>query len=75
MIGYKVMLGDDEYKNDHYSNYIAEEKDEIIGEEARLLYVALTRCRKKLFLNMSGELAATNANTWKSLLGGNKSYV
>ena len=75
MIGYKVMLGDDEYKNDHYSNYIAEEKDEIVGEEARLLYVALTRCRKKLFLNMSGELAATNANTWKSLLGGNKSYV
>jgi len=76
LVGYKVMLGDDEYKNNYYSLYLNEEKDEIIGEEARLLYVALTRCKKGLYFNMAEGLAATeNVNTWKSLVGGVMSYV
>lgn len=76
LVGYKVMLGDDEYKNNYYSLYLNEEKDEIIGEESRLLYVALTRCKKGLYLNMSEGLAATEgANTWKSLVRGVMSYV
>lgn len=76
-VGYKVLLGDeDEYKNDIYSEYLNFEKDEIIGEEARLLYVALTRCKKKLYLNMGGNIAATEkTNTWKSLVGGIVEYV
>lgn len=76
-VGYKVLLGDeDEYKNDIYSDYLNFEKDEIIGEEARLLYVALTRCKKNLYLNMGGNMAATErSNTWKSLVGGVLEYV
>ena len=75
-VGYKIKLGDDEYKNDLYSLYLNEEKEEIIGEESRLLYVALTRCKKGLYLNMEEGLAATeSANTWKSLVGRVMSYV
>lgn len=76
MVGYKINLGEDEYKNSIYSLYLKDEKEEIKGEESRLLYVALTRCKKKLYLNMTGELAATGgANTWKSLVGEVISYV
>ncbi len=75
-VGYKVKLSDDEFKNDLYSVYLSEEKNEIIGEESRLLYVALTRCKKGLYLNMEEGLAATeSANTWKSLVGRVMSYV
>lgn len=75
-VGYKVFLGDDEYKNDIYSEYLLDEKNEIIGEESRLLYVALTRCKKNLYLNMEGNIAATEKrNTWKSLIGGVIEYV
>lgn len=75
-VGYKVFLGDDEYKNDIYSEYLLDEKNEIIGEESRLLYVALTRCKKNLYLNMEGNIAATERkNTWKSLIGGVVEYV
>lgn len=76
MLGYKIILGDDEFKNKIYSIYLKDEKEEIKGEETRLLYVAITRCKKKLYLNMTGELAATDgANTWKSLVGGVRNYV
>lgn len=75
-VGYRIILGDEEFKNGIYSQYLKDEKEEIKGEEARLLYVALTRCKKKLYLNMSGEHAATGGiNTWKSLVGGAISYV
>lgn len=71
-IGYKVVLGDneEEYKNDIYSKYLKEENNEILGEEARLLYVALTRCKSKLYLNMNKLYATEALNTWKSLIGG-----
>ena len=53
-----------------------DEKNEIIGEESRLLYVALTRCKRNLYLNMEGNIAATEKiNTWKSLVGGVIEYV
>ena len=72
-VGYKVLLGNDndEYKNNIYSEYLNSEKVEIIGEESRLLYVALTRCKRNLYLNIEGNIAATEKiNTWKSLVGG-----
>lgn len=77
-VGYKVLLGRDneEYKNNIYSSYLFDEKNEILGEESRLLYVALTRCKQKLYLNMDGTNAATaSTNTWKSLVGGVLEYV
>ncbi|NRY63822.1 UvrD-helicase domain-containing protein [Clostridium beijerinckii] len=74
-VGFKVKLGDDEYKNSYYSDYLKDEKSEIIGEEARLLYVAMTRCKRKLFLNAAGVIGTEGQNNWKSLIGGAKSYV
>lgn len=74
-IGYKVILGDDKYSNSNYSNYLKDEKSEIIGEEARLLYVAMTRCKKNLYLNSSGLSSTEGMNNWKSLIGGARTYV
>ena len=74
-IGYKVILGDDKYSNYNYSNYLKDEKSEIIGEEARLLYVAMTRCKKNLYLNSSGLSSTEGINNWKSLIGGARTYV
>jgi len=74
-IGFKVRLGDDEYNNNYYLDYLKDEKSEIIGEEARLLYVAMTRSKRKLFLNAAGVIGTEGQNNWKSLIGGAKSYV
>lgn len=74
-VGYKVRLGDAEYSNSNYSNYLKDEKSEIIGEEARLLYVAMTRCKKNLYLNSAGLAATEGINNWKSLIGGARTYV
>lgn len=72
-IGYKVYIEEDEYKN---SNYSKEKEDkEKIGEETRLLYVAMTRCKEKLFLNAAGIIASEGQNNWKNLIGGTKRYV
>lgn len=74
-IGFKVRLGEDEYTNSYYSDYLKDEKSEIIGEEARILYVAMTRCKRKLFLNASGVIGTEGQNNWKSLIGGARNYV
>lgn len=74
-IGYKVFIDENEYKNSYYSDFIKDEKAEIIGEEARLLYVAMTRCKKKLYLNADGIIASEGQNNWKSLIGGGRAYV
>ncbi|WP_142415570.1 UvrD-helicase domain-containing protein [Hathewaya massiliensis] len=50
-IGYLVNLDDLTLKNDVYSEFIVEENKEIIAEEIRLLYVALTRAKKTIHLN------------------------
>lgn len=74
-VGFKIRFGDDEYKNSYYKEYLKDEKSEIIGEEARLLYVAMTRCKKELYLNSSGLAATEGINNWKSLIGGARAYV
>lgn len=75
IVGFKVTFGDVEYKNSYYSDYLRNEKSEIIGEETRLLYVAMTRCKKRLYLNAGGVAATEGQNNWKSLIGGARSYV
>ncbi len=74
-IGFKVKFGNDEYMNSYYINYKKNEKEEIIGEEARLLYVAMTRCKNRLYLNAGGVVGTEGQNNWKSLIGGAVSYV
>lgn len=74
-VGFKIRLGDDEYKNSYYTTYLKDENSEIVGEEARLLYVAMTRCKRRLFLNSVGLSATEGINNWKSLVGGARTYV
>lgn len=50
-IGYSVDLDDLHLQNDIYNTFISEENNEIIAEEIRLLYVALTRAKKTIHLN------------------------
>ena len=78
LVGYKLHLGidEDEFRNDIYSKYIRDENLEVRGEESRLLYVALTRCKKNLYLNMDNAPVATaSPNSWKALVGGIVHYV
>ena len=74
-VGYCMYIDDTEYKNSYYSHYLKDEKHETIGEESRLLYVAMTRCKKKLYLNVDGVTASEGQNNWKSLIGGARNYV
>lgn len=74
-VGYKIKIDEDEYKNDFYSSSFKDENSEIIGEEARLLYVAMTRCKKRLYLNSPGLAATEGINNWKSLIGGGAAGV
>lgn len=74
-IGYKIFIDENEYTNSYYSDYIKDEKTEIIGEESRLLYVAMTRCKRKLYLNADGIIATEGQNNWKNLIGGGRGYV
>lgn len=74
-IGYSMDLYNNQFKNDFFSFYHEDEKKEIIGEETRLLYVALTRAKKKIFLNMKKLVATEKMNTWASLIGGSKKNV
>jgi|GEM_PF-1443035 len=52
-VGYSVKLEDVFIKNDIYTDNINEENKEIIAEEIRLLYVAVTRAKKSIHLNKS----------------------
>lgn len=74
-VGFRIKLGESDFKNSNYNNYLKDENSEIIGEEARILYVAMTRCKKKLYINSSGLTATEGLNNWKSLIGGARTYV
>lgn len=58
--GMKEMEG----KNNHYDGLETSELDEIVKEETRLLYVALTRAKNKIVLIRSG----VKPDTWGELL-------
>ncbi len=40
----------------------------MIGEEVRLLYVALTRARKAVYVNSSSQMNPYQAQCWSDLL-------
>jgi len=69
--GYDIKLDHQvEVRNDHYQSLRGEESSELIGEETRLLYVACTRARNKLFAFIQ-EFANDNGskpNSWQDLL-------
>lgn len=68
-IGYRMILGDNskEVSNDIYSNQRFDEKEEIIGEETRLFYVALTRAKKELYIHKKS-ITSSYINSWMTLI-------
>lgn len=74
-LGYRINLEDNEYKNNYFSEYLKDEKSEIIGEETRLFYVAATRCKKKLYLNTGDLTGNASINSWASLIAGGIEHV
>lgn len=70
-VGYCICFeeGEIEFKNDIYEDNISEENKEIIGEEIRLLYVALTRAKKSIHINKNRLVGNSGRiHNWMSLL-------
>lgn len=67
-LGYSIHWDDMEFENNYYNEYAGSEKKELIGEETRLLYVALTRARKAVYVNSSSPMNPYQAQCWSDLL-------
>jgi Superfamily I DNA and RNA helicases len=56
-------------KNDIFNHLLPSEKSEIIGEETRLLYVALTRAKDRVFANAPDQrLSEIRPKRWSQLI-------
>lgn len=68
-IAYSVDFDEFEVKNSIYTKNINKENSEIIAEEIRLLYVALTRAKKSIHINKSKIISNTGCmRSWMELL-------
>ncbi|TXK90397.1 hypothetical protein FVE24_11830, partial [Parageobacillus sp. SY1] len=67
-MGYRVHWNGFEFENNYYNEYVGSEKMETIAEEARLLYVALTRARKAVYANSSSQMNPYQTQCWSDLL-------
>jgi len=59
------------YTNDHYERLKSNHLTENIGEEARLLYVALTRAKKQVFINAPKFANQYSVRKWGDLIDQN----
>jgi DNA helicase II / ATP-dependent DNA helicase PcrA len=66
--GYKIDWAQNELINNHYRRFELEERNETVGEEARLLYVALTRAKKGVYANSTSTMNQYSAKCWNNLL-------
>ena len=68
-IGYKITLGNNskEVINDIYHKNKYDEREEIIGEETRLFYVALTRAKNELYIHKKS-ITSSYVNSWMTLI-------
>lgn len=68
-VGYHLNIKSDVYRNDFFGQIRGTENDEIIAEETRLLYVAMTRARKSIFARLDDLFAPSyTINSWGDLL-------
>ncbi|MCR8743909.1 UvrD-helicase domain-containing protein [Romboutsia lituseburensis] len=68
-IAYKLVLGNDikTVSNNLFKDLNYDEKQEIIGEETRLFYVALTRAKKELYVHKKS-ITSSYVNSWMTLI-------
>lgn len=52
-VGYKINIDNNTYRNNYFNRIIGNEKKEVIGEEIRLFYVAMTRAKKGLYVHQN----------------------
>ncbi|OFI07126.1 DNA helicase II [Clostridium acetireducens DSM 10703] len=69
-IGYSIKFGDSRFYNNYFIEYNKEEKSEIIAEETRLFYVAVTRCKKELYIDKRKISSNISINSWENLISG-----
>lgn len=75
-IGYHVSLGKGrKYQNDIYQTQRKLEQIEEIGEEARLLYVALTRAKKRVYVDAPNVSNNQNVRNWGDLIAKSKPKI
>ncbi|MCX7571734.1 UvrD-helicase domain-containing protein [Tumebacillus sp. DT12] len=68
--GWLIRHGEVTWENSKYSELAENEREEVIREEARLLYVAMTRCEKQLWMLNNRKYAwGDKVNSWSALLG------
>ncbi|WP_168188604.1 UvrD-helicase domain-containing protein [Thermoflavimicrobium daqui] len=68
-LNYRFLLSSLLVRNTYFMEREPQEMKEILGEEARLLYIALTRVRKQVFVHAIEENKRSNLpNTWMDLL-------
>lgn len=68
-IGYRMTIGKGKhYQNDIYKSLKKHETKENIGEETRLLYVALTRAKKRVYVDAPGRTNSHLVRNWGDLI-------
>ena len=68
-MGYQLKTETTTLSNNHFSTMYYREQEEIRGEETRLLYVAMTRAVKGLYVHMpEGAPQRSQVNRWADLL-------
>ncbi len=68
-IGYKINMDSLVCKNNYFNEIYEKEKKEIVGEEIRLFYVALTRAKKGLYIYEDRFINRKNhINRWMDIL-------
>ncbi len=71
LVGYHLHINSSSYRNNYYEQLSSLENDEIVAEETRLLYVAMTRARKGLYIRLKDSFApAYVINSWGDLIKG-----
>ena len=70
-IGYQLNIQSDVYRNSYFEVISSAENSEIVAEETRLLYVAMTRAKKSLYVHVKDKFARSHGiNSWADLLYG-----
>lgn len=68
-VGYNIEIAKNNYNNQLYSELRKIEKEEIIGEETRLLYVATTRAKEMLIIHSPNLVAnSSSISNWINLV-------
>jgi DNA helicase-2/ATP-dependent DNA helicase PcrA len=74
-VGYRLSLDSQSLKNDHFMSMVKDEDQENIGEETRLLYVALTRAKRNIYAHVPSLMNSGSLSKWCHLLDERSSHI